>query len=208
MVAGDLPLFGLMLLAFVVTLCFAVMEATLALFAQARFGWGDFQISWVFVFIGVLVVVIQGGLIGWLVRRFGERRLVPAGIAFMAAGLLVMAAAGVPAMLLAAAALLALGAGLHNPTYVGLLSRLADEESQGGVLGLSRSFSSLARVLGPLAGTWVFQHLGAEAPFVQSGALMVVAFLAALWIVRRAAAAAARRDTETAAATPAPTPGT
>jgi len=206
-VARDLPLFGLMTLAFVVTLCFAVMESTLALFAQARFGWGDFEISGVFVFIGVMVVVIQGGLIGFLVRRFGERRLVPAGIAFMAGGLLVMSASVVPPLLFAAAALLALGAGLHNPTYVGLLSRLADEESQGGVLGLSRSFSSLARVVGPLVGTWVFQHVGLEAPFLQAGVLMVVAFLAALWVVRRAALAAARRDA-VAAAAPTPTPGT
>lgn len=194
-VVADVPLFSLMLLAFVVTACFAMMEATLALFAQARFGWGGVEIAWLFVWIGVLIVGIQGGLIGPLVRRFGERRLLTAGVAVLAAGLLLMASATLPALLVAASGLLALGAGLHNPTYMGLLSRLADDASQGGVLGLSRSFSSLARVVGPLAGTALFQQRGAAAPFLWGGGVMLLAFVAALWIVRRAAVAVRRRET-------------
>ncbi len=83
------------------------------------------ETSWLFVFVGVLLVVVQGGLIGRLVRRFGERALIrwPAS-SLMAVG--PAAAAGVSrssAVLLAALALLAIGYGLHNPSRLGLLSR-------------------------------------------------------------------------------------
>jgi MFS family permease len=193
-VVRDVPLLSLMLLAFFTTVCFAMMEATLALFAQARFGWGDFEIPWLFVWIGVLIVVLQGVLIGPLVRRFGERRLLSAGIALLAAGLLLMATATAPALLVAACGLLALGAGLHNPTYMGLLSRLTDDAGQGGMLGLSRSVSALARVIGPLAGTLIFQRFGEAAAFEWGGVVMAAAFVASLWVVRRAALAVDVRE--------------
>lgn len=185
-VARDRPLFTLLLLFFSVTLCFAVMEATFALFAEERFLWTETEVSWTFVYIGVLVVLIQGVLIGPLVRRFGERHLIPAGVAVMAAGLLLMASARQPATLLAAAGLLAVGTGLNSPSTLGLLSKLTDEGSQGSVLGLSRSFGSLARVVGPLAGTWAFQEVAPAVPFLGAGVLMALMIAAALWVTRRA----------------------
>jgi multidrug resistance protein len=188
--AGDVlrngPLSGLMLLILLVTGSFAMMEATLALFAQQRFGWGDAEMSATFVWIGVLGVIVQGGLIGPLVRRFGEDRLIPAGIAFLAAGLLLLPLAGGPLLFAATAGLLSVGMGLNSPATMGLLSRLADETRQGSILGLSRSFGSLARVLGPIAGTWLFQRHGPEVPFHSSGALMLVALAGSVWVTREA----------------------
>ncbi|HEX2254310.1 MAG TPA: MFS transporter [Thermoanaerobaculia bacterium] len=183
--ARDTPLLGLMLLLFVFTLCLSLMEATLALFLQARLGFGDTETSWLFVFIGIVMVGVQGGLIGIVVRRFGERRVIPVGMAVMAAGLLLLGQAEGLVLLGGAAALLALGAGLHNPSLLGLLSQLAGEESQGGILGLSRSFGSLARVLGPLAGTWIFQRLGPPWPFRAGGVLLLLALAGALVLMHR-----------------------
>lgn len=185
-VVRDRPLLGLLTLFFFVTLCFAVMEATFALFAEERFAWTESEVSWTFVYIGVLVVLVQGVLIGPLVRRFGERRLIPAGVTAMAAGLLLMSAARSQPALIVAAGLLAVGTGLNGPSTLGLLSKLTAEGSQGGVLGLSRSFGSLARVLGPLAGTWAFQELGAAVPFRGAGVLMALMITAALWVTHRA----------------------
>lgn len=172
----ERPLLGLMTLYFLVTFCFAQMEATLALFCQARFGFGQVKTSWLFVFVGAVMVTVQGGLVGRLAARFGERRLIYCGIALMAAGLLALPEAPMVTLLAGAAGLLAVGNGLYNPSYLALLSNLAAEESQGGTLGLSRSFGSLARVLGPLAGTWIFARLGASWPFWSAGVLMVGAF--------------------------------
>ncbi|HKI05123.1 MAG TPA: MFS transporter [Thermoanaerobaculia bacterium] len=186
------PLRGLMLLFFLVMFCFSMMEATLALFCQARFGFGVRETSWLFVFVGVVLVVVQGGLLGRLVKRFGERSLILSGIVMMALGLVLLPltpAAQNPGwsklwLLLIGLGLLAIGNGVHNPSSLGLLSRLTDQRSQGGTIGLSRSFGALARTLGPAAGTWVFGVFGAGWPFWTAGALMLVALVVAMGVLR------------------------
>ena len=191
-VARGGPLRGLMVLFFLVMFCFSIMETTLALFCQERFGFGVRETSWLFVFVGVVLVVVQGGLLGWLVRRFGERSLILSGIVLMALGLVLLPLTpdkilpAVPKLgfLLLSLLLLAVGQGMHNPASLGLLSRLTDERSQGGTIGLSRSFGALARTLGPAVGTWIFGAFGAGWPFWTAGGLMLVALLVAVGVLR------------------------
>lgn len=183
-VARGGPLRGLMVLFFLVMFCFSIMETTLALFCQERFGFGVRETSWLFVFVGVVLVVVQGGLLGWLVRRFGERSLILSGIVLMALGLVLLPSGSKLGMLLLSLLLLAVGQGMHNPSSLGLLSRLTDERSQGGTIGISRSFGALARTLGPAAGTWIFGAFGAGWPFWTAGGLMLVALLVAVGVLR------------------------
>jgi len=193
----DTPLRGLMVLFFLVMLCFSMMETTLALFCQARFGFGARETSWLFVFVGIVLVIVQGGLLGRLVRKFGERRLILGGIVLMALGLLLLPLTPVTippvwsklGLLFLSLLLLAVGNGIHNPSTTGLLSRLAGEESQGSTIGLSRSFGALARILGPSAGTWIFAAAGARWPFWSAGLLMMVALAVAVDVLRRVAIA-------------------
>jgi hypothetical protein len=70
-----------------------------------------------------------------------------------------------------------------------LLSRLTDEGSQGGTIGLSRSFGALARTVGPATGTWIFGAVGAAWPFWTAGGLMVLALVVAWGVLNRAALA-------------------
>jgi MFS family permease len=181
----DVRLRNLMLLAFLVMFCFSIMEATLALFCQASFGFGPRAVSALFTYVGVLLVVVQGGLMGPLSRRFGDRRLILAGIALMALGLALLPVPPRAAWLLATLALLAIGSGLHNPSLLALLSRLSGEGAQGETIGVSRSCGALARVAGPVAGTWIFELGGASWPFWSAGGLMVVALLIAEDLLRR-----------------------
>lgn len=186
-VARGGPLRGLMVLFFLVMFCFSIMETTLALFCQERFGFGIRETSWLFVFVGVVLVVVQGGLLGRLVRRFGERSLILSGIVLMALGLVLLPLAPAGSklgLLLVGLLLLAVGQGIHNPSSLGLLSRLTDERSQGGTIGISRSFGALARTLGPAAGTWIFGAFGAGWPFWTAGGLMLVALLVAVGVLR------------------------
>lgn len=181
----DAPVRGLMMLFFLVMLCFSMMETTLALFCQRRFGFGTRETSWLFVFVGVVLVIVQGGLLGRLVKRFGERRLIVAGIVMMTLGLILLPLTHHSIFwLLASLGLLAVGQGIHNPSSLGLLSRMTDEGSQGGVIGVSRSFGALARTLGPTAGTWIFGALGADWPFWTAGGLMLVALAVAFAVLR------------------------
>ena len=70
----------LLVIFFLAILAFAGMEATFALWAMAQFGWGPAQIGYVFTYVGLLSAVMQGGLIGRLTARFGEEKLLVAGL--------------------------------------------------------------------------------------------------------------------------------
>ena len=127
-----------------------------------------------------------------MIHRCGERALILAGIVLMAAGLVLVPLTPVsipPAWsrlwpLLLGLLLLAVGNGIHNPSSLGLLSRLTDERSQGGTIGLSRSFGALARIFGPLAGTFVLGAAGEAWPFWTAGGLMLVALAVAANVLR------------------------
>lgn len=185
----NAPLRGLMVLFFLVMFCFSLFEATLALYCQHRLHFDEHQTSLLFVFVGVVLVVVQGGLLGRLIRRFGERRLILGGIAFMAVGLAALPAWPSLGLLLASLLLLAVGSGVHNPSTLSLLSQITDPESQGSTIGLSRSFGALARTLGPVTGTWIFGRVGAAWPFWTAGALMLVALAVARGVLSRVAPA-------------------
>jgi MFS transporter, DHA1 family, tetracycline resistance protein len=180
----ERPVASLIAVFFVVTFAFSTMEATLALYCGARFGFGVVETSILLVGIGVVLAAVQGGLIGRLVSRFGERRLVLAGISLMALGLLALPSAPVVALLGVASAVLAVGAGIHQPSLLGLVSRLSTETAQGETLGLSRSVQALARTGGPLWGGWAFQALGPPWPFWSAAGIMALALLAAVVSLR------------------------
>ncbi|MCB1054404.1 MAG: MFS transporter [Acidobacteria bacterium] len=176
--------FGILGVIFLVILSFSAMESMLALFCEDRFGFGAKETGFLLVFIGIVITAIQGGLIGKLSRRFGERRLILAGIGLKVVGLVVLTEAGSLPILLAAAAILATGAGIYTPSIPTLISRLTASDRQGATLGLTRAPSSLARAVGPFFGGWFFQHVSPTAPFVASCLVMVAAGLLAVWVLR------------------------
>lgn len=178
-------------------MAFSAMEATIALLAAHRLRLDQHQINNVFAFVGVIVVAVQGGLIGFLTRRFGERRLLVAGLVLQAMGLLALPVAGGAAGLYAAMAPLALGSGLSNPTLSALLSRAARAEDQGGTLGIGQSAAALGRIVGPISATSAYDHLWFASPYVGGAALLL--FTASLGATLRqpaaeGAAASAVRD--------------
>lgn len=183
--AGGPAVPGLMGLLFLVIFAFSSMEATLGLYVERRFGFGFIQNAWLFTYIGVVMVIVQGGLLGTLARRFGETRLIVAGIAVMAAGLLLLPVGRELALLGATTGLLAVGMGLHHPSTLSLISRLTEDHRQGATLGAARSLGALARGFGPLWGGWAFGALGPAWPFWSGAALMAVALLVAIPVVGR-----------------------
>jgi MFS transporter, DHA1 family, tetracycline resistance protein len=138
---------------------FSVFTSGFALFAERRFRYegvpfGPREIGFLFAYSGFLGIVLQGGLIGRLVRRFGEAALSRA--AFVAllvtyAGLAL--ATNIP-LLMVVTTIAAFGNGVARPTLTGLISRAAGAEEQGTVLGVTQSLSSLAMIIAPaLAGS-------------------------------------------------------
>jgi multidrug resistance protein len=164
---------------FLVVAAFSGFETTFALFSQARFGFTEESIGYLFAYVGIVLSIVQGGLVGRVVRRVGERRLVPPAIVIMACGLVLIPLSTSLAMLLIANGLLAVGMGFNSPSLVSLISQGSDPEDQGGVLGVSQSLASLARIVGPAWGGFLYDRFGAATPYASSAALMLLAALTA-----------------------------
>jgi DHA1 family tetracycline resistance protein-like MFS transporter len=174
----------LILLLFVTVSAFSGMETTFALWAKQVFDWGPSQVGLNFFFIGVVLVVVQGGLIGRLSRRFGEARLVTAGAASIGLGLVGLALTHGIAALAGVNLLLAGGFGLLNPALNSLVSRQAEIDEQGGILGVSQSASSFARAGAPPVAGALFDAWGHNAPYVVGAVLMLLVLVLALRLPR------------------------
>jgi MFS family permease len=177
-------LLALMVLFFVVTFGFANLESTFSFYLEREFGYGRRQIGYVFTYIGVLMILVQGGLVRRLVPRFGERALVITGTLLMGAGFLLQYVAATQGLLFAAVAVIAVGNGLNTPSLSSLISRAASGHEQGGVLGVSQACGAFARVVGPLVGTWTL-GFGVTTPYVTGGVTLLCACAFAAVAVRQ-----------------------
>jgi multidrug resistance protein len=178
----HLPL--LLLIGFLVVAAFSGYENTFALFAEARYGFGAESIGYVFAFVGVILVIVQGFLVGRTVKALGEHHIVPVSLAIVAIGLLMIPGTSSVAAMLAANGVLAVGMGFNNPALLALISKHSAAEDQGGVLGLTQSLNSLARIVGPMWAGFSFDRFGVASPYWSSAAVMAVASglaLMALW---------------------------
>lgn len=155
---------------------FTGLTSLLALYADARFGLDARDVGLLFTLSGATTVVVRGVLLGRLVRRFGEPFTVRLGVVGLMIALLAMALIPHAAWLWAVAPMYAFGAGTLFPALASLVSRAADEHSQGSILGGSQVVGGSGRVVGPLWGGFLFQQVGIRSPFI-FGALMTAAAL-------------------------------
>ena len=180
----------LIVLFFTVTTAFAAMETTFALWANGAYGWNQRQVGEYFLYVGVLLIIVQGLLIGRLSRLFGDSRLILGGAVLIALGLAGIPFASSLPRLMASTACLAFGMGLFNPSINAVISRQAAADERGGTMGVAQSGASLARIAGPLIGGALFGLYGRNAPYYAGAALMVVAVALALRIPRERLAGA------------------
>ena len=198
---------------FLFVTAFSVMTASFGLFTLYRFGFDAHDTGWIFAFVGVIGAGVQGGLIGRLVKAFGEPLLVIVGALLFTASLVLIPLTGPhtgTAALLALGALFALGNGLATPSLTSLASKSAGAGEQGGVLGVTQSVASLSRVVGPLLSAGLIYSASATVgydgrphnmsdasvarTFWAAAAIMFVAFLLAAYFARAYASEYRRGD--------------
>lgn len=170
----------LLAISFFTMAAFVMMESVIGIYLNYTFGYGERQVGYFFAFLGVVIIVVQGGLIGRLSKRFGEWPLAIAGILFVALGMLGFIGTSwwpMLALLCVAGASNATGRSLQQPTVSALISKFSDPREQGVVFGLYHGLGSLARVIGPvIAGlAYTRSHVGAFA------VACVIALLMAAW---------------------------
>lgn len=165
---------------FLTLFAFVAMETTLAFVARAEFGLDERGFGMILVYVGVIMIIVQGGIVGRLVPRYGERRLSAVGALLLGSSLFLLPFAQSFAAAMAFLGFLAVGQGLVSPTLSTLLSRSTRAGLQGGMLGLGQSVASAARALGPVLAGWLYDQ-GPSWPFVLAG---VAAMLAAVALAR------------------------
>lgn len=144
-------------------LTFSLFMTGFPLFAERRFVWnghpfGAKEVGYVYAYLGFLGVILQGGLIGRLVKMFGEINLVRAGFFVAMAGLAALAFThSIPLMLVVAAAA-SLGTGMNRPALTSLITQRADRSEQGVVLGLTQSLNSIAAISAPAVAGLLIDH--------------------------------------------------
>ncbi len=171
-------------------LAFSGLIGGLALFLERRYQYNVEQTGLIFAFSGFLGALVQGGLIGRLVKKLGEERLAVIGLLSMALGQASLGFTHTFAMLLLATAAGSLGNAVVRPCLTTLITRSVDPSEQGGALGLSQSLASLAQITGPVLSGFLIGNGQLELFGILTGASALIVVLLQLTASREALAPA------------------
>ncbi|MFT7486992.1 MAG: MFS family permease [Candidatus Paceibacteria bacterium] len=160
-------------ISFLYLAAFSGMEFTLTFLAAERFDFGPHDNMWMFVFVGLMIALVQGGIVRRLVPRVGERKVASYGLAALVPGFCLVGFAPNVAILYLGLGFMATGSALAMPCFSALVSRYSPDQVQGLVMGSFRSVGALARAVGPLFGGVLYWLLGSQAPYA-AGALVIL----------------------------------
>ena len=176
------PLTPLFLVAFFSTFSFSGLEMIFPLFIEDKWNYGEREMGWMFMVMGAIVVPLQGGVLGWLINKFGERRIVLTGLLLNALGMVLLLTAYSFASLTLYLTITGIGNQLIRPTNTSWISKQT-RIGQGAAIGIMDAFLSLGRILGPLLGGWLYAK---EAyPYAVLAGILVVAMLCLYFPLRR-----------------------
>jgi MFS family permease len=158
---------------FIYSLSFTGMEFSLPFLAAERFHYGPEKMWEIFGFMGIVLLITQGGIVRSVVPRFGEKAVLLAGLAIDLAGFLIVGLATSIGPLFAGLAVIGLGTGLINPTVSALVSLYSKAEEQGLMLGVFRSLGSLARGFGPVAACLLYWWQGSTTTYILAALILI-----------------------------------
>ena len=156
-------LFPFFLLIFFIYIAFAGMEGTIAVWTKETFVWGPREVGFVMLLAGICQIIVQGGLLRFLIKKFDEIKLISTGFISFILGFALIPTENVYLIPLAII-LLSYGMGISNPCINSILSKKSTH-NKGLVLGTGYSCQAAARFIGqPLAG-FMFLHFGKNIPY-------------------------------------------
>lgn len=174
------PLFALFAFNFVLNFTMSMFESTFALLAAAKVGFGPRDMGITFAILGIFAVIVQGGLIGPLAKKFGDPKLVKTGALLCAVGLLLIILSADYRniiFLVSSTVVFMVGNSLMVPTSSSLVTKQSSK-GQGASLGLFASFASLGRIIGPVTGGALF-GISMNLPYVTGSVFLVLIVLVA-----------------------------
>ena len=190
MLSSPIGMFALAF--FCLNLAFAQVEASYVLLVRDLLGFGPRETGWLFTYIGVCIILVQGGLIGRLTRAFGEMPIVVTGVSILAFGQLFTAviAGGQTGgelimfvLVLASTSFVCVGFALTNPTLSAASSHAARADQMGGALGLVQGFGSMGQVIGLSIAGPLYQAGTGQLSF-GFGFVITLLLLAIVWRIK------------------------
>ena len=172
------PLLGPTLaILFIVTVAFSTIPVIVPLLSIDYFNFSSLELSFVFIYIGLVQIVMQGFLIDMLSRRLGDEKLIALGPILMAVGTILMPSFQNVIIFFLGNSLLAAGFGMINTSIPAFLSKRISLNEQGGILGIAGSVASIANIPGPLIIGFIYAFAGSFIPFLISAVILTTAFL-------------------------------
>jgi ferrochelatase len=159
---------------FLFLLAFSGMEFTLTFLAMERLGYESIDNAYMFIFIGFIIAMVQGGYVRRKAAQVGEKKMAIQGILFSIPGLILIAFATNSFLLYCGLFFLAAGSSMAVPTLTSLVSLLSPPELQGRSIGIFRSLGALARVFGPLAAAIIYWRIGDSAPYLLGSVFLLI----------------------------------
>ncbi len=195
LLASHPELTGLSLVNFLLYFAHHLFSAVFVLYAGYRYGWGPLEVGLLLALVGVLDMIVQGVIVGPVVKRLGDRRTMIAGLVMGAIGIGCMGLASTGWQFIAAMLPNAFW-GLAMPTIQSLMTRRVSETEQGQLQGANNSVGAIAGVISPLFFGWAYgKTVGPDAAIPHPGttffiaaAVMVLAALIATSVARRGVA--------------------
>jgi MFS family permease len=151
---------------------FSGMEFTLTFLAVERLGYTSMDNAYMFIFIGFVIGMVQGGYVRRKAHDVGEKKMALRGLSLIAPGLVLIAFTKMPWMLYAGLFFLAVGSAMVIPCMTSLVSLYSPKNMQGQSLGIFRSLGSLGRVIGPVYASLIYWRYGSVVAYI-SGAFLV-----------------------------------
>jgi DHA1 family tetracycline resistance protein-like MFS transporter len=150
------------------------VQSAWSVYVMEKFHWKEDMIGYSMGFLGLLMVIFQGGLIGLFINKLGQKKSVFIFLVFFCVSMLLFGIANKGWMMFVVIVIYALG-GMASPILQALISSKVPDNKQGLLQGGLTSILSLTSVFGPLLMTWVFAYFTSpRAPVLFSGAPFIL----------------------------------
>lgn len=153
---------------------FSGMEFTLTFVAFERLSYTSMDNAYMFIFIGLIIALVQGGVVRRKASEVGEKKMAVMGMIFSLPGLLAIGYTQSSWLLYVGLFFLAVGSAMAIPCLTSLVSMYTPAEEQGRSIGIFRSLGAMARVIGPIAASIVYWNYGSAFPYVLGAAFLII----------------------------------
>lgn len=177
---------------FLVTVGGFAVQGTWTFYTMEKFIWSEWQVGLSLGFVGLMVAIVQGGLIRIIIPKLGQERALFFGLIITSVGLMAFGLASAPWMMYAIMIPFALG-GLAGPAFQGIISSQVSDKEQGELQGALTSLNSVAAIIGQPLMLWLFRSFTAKdtsyyfpgAPFVLGSVLTVISIFLTMRVLAK-----------------------